>query len=172
METFDELDRLQNNWAQASQEAVAKTANRETLYNPLPDGEYTCVIEDYQLKRSKTSERPMLEMTLRVETSKKEGDKYRGRREWHRRVIGNETLTYVAEDLTICGIDPTGFRLQQLAAYLPAAHGLSVEIRVVTKNDNRNIYLNRRVGDEEVGLAQHSVVEELPGGKEFAQATN
>ena len=114
----------------------------------------------------------MLEMTLRVETSKKDGEKYRGRYEWHRRVITNETLRYVAEDLTVCGIDPTGFRLAQMAAYLPAAHGLNVEIRIATKNENRNIYLNRRVGeDENIGLVQHGAIEPLPDGKEFAKVT-
>ncbi len=117
----------------------------ERDFDPLPDGKYQVVVEKVELTRAQTSGNPMLKWTLRVL-----GPQHRGRLLWRNSVMASrENLKWFKTDLHTCGLDLE--KLSDLPANLQRLLDVKLEITKRTKDENENIYFNKRIVTEDEG---------------------
>jgi hypothetical protein len=131
-----DLTRFDDDWAKTS-------APPEEMYSDIPDGIYDTVIEDARLSETSSSARPVVIWTLRIR-----GPQATNRTLTKNRVITENTLAYLREDLDKCGLRVS--RLSELPARLGELvdHPIGVEKR--TKDGRTNLYF--RWGSSRNGL--------------------
>ena len=119
------------------EEQWGKTPARmpEDRYAGLPDGDYEATIEEARLSETASTQRPVVIWTLRIE-----GPHGAGRVIYKSRVITENTLTYLKEDLEKCGLSLD--RLSELEASLPELAGRAVTMRKVTRPTGSDIYFS------------------------------
>ena len=102
-------------------------------YNDLPDGSYDAVIEEARLVETASTGRPMVTWTLRI-TSPQEADRIIQKS----RVITENTLPYLREDLEKCQLEVT--KISDLPQRLPELAGRPVAIHKTTREVRTNIW--------------------------------
>jgi len=113
-------------------------------FEPLPDGRYQVAVERVELLRSRAGN-PMLKWTLRVL-----GPQCQGRLLWRNNVIASaENLKWLKTDLHTCGLDLE--KLSDLPANLERLLDVRLEITKRTKDENENVYFNRRIVTDDPG---------------------
>lgn len=138
-ELTDSLRALQPAWEQARKENAAKPTDSKPT--AIPDGTYKAIIESAILRRARNTQNPVIEWQLLIN----EGEQ-RGRKEYYIQAITSNTVNFVMENLKKCGIDCD--EIEKIAAYLPQARGVELEIVIKTKGERRNVYFNRQIMDE------------------------
>lgn len=157
----DSLSGLQKEWDEARRKIAGQPSEaRPNRSGPIPDGKYRVLVEELKLTRTKTNKTPMLTWKLLI----MDGDQ-RGRHEWYNKVISAQSIEYVVKDLQMCGIDLGD--LANLAAYLPQARGVELDIRIESKHERRNVYFNRRLDRSYSGDAENHEIETLTDGTDF-----
>jgi hypothetical protein len=106
---------------------------------PIPDGRYRVRVENVELTTSKTSGQPMLKWTLRIA-----GPTHSNRCLWKNRVINQQTMRWVTDELSLCGLDLEPF--SQLPRRLGELVDLELDITKKTTNGYEDVYFNQRVG--------------------------
>ncbi len=107
---------------------------------PLPDGAYIARIDNIQLKHSKTSPAPVIELELLIH----EGE-FAKRRLWKNLAITANSLQYVKRDLAIMGFTSklSDFEdVTKVSFLLDTLLGIGVK----KKDNGQEIYINKRVG--------------------------
>jgi hypothetical protein len=123
--------------------AQAEVDDRE--FEPIPDGKYQVNVERVELTRAKTSGNPMLKWTLRVL-----GPQFRERVLWRNNVMATpENIKWLKTDLHTCGLDLK--KLSELPNNLDSLLDVKLEVTKRTRNENGNVYFNRRIVLEEGG---------------------
>jgi hypothetical protein len=123
----------------------AEAPIEERDFEPLPDGKYQVVVEKVELTRAQSSGNPMLKWTLRVL-----GPQHRGRLLWRNSVMASrENLKWLKTDLHTCGLVLA--RLSELPANLERLLDVKLEITKRTKDENENVYFNKRIVTEDEG---------------------
>jgi hypothetical protein len=133
-DTFEKsanLRKFDDQWRSAPARAT------DDRYAGLPDGDYDATIEEIRLSETTSTQRPVVIWTLRIN-----GPQAAGRVVYKNRVITENTLTYLKEDLEKCGVSLD--RLSELEANLPALTGRSVAFRKVTRPNGSDIYFSWR----------------------------
>ena len=115
--------------------AAAEVEKKE----PIPDGKYHVSVERAELTRSKTSDKPMLKWTLRVCDGPHEG-RYLWR---YNLIVTPENIKWLKTDLHTCGVEIE--KLSDLPDHLEGLLDLKLEVTKRTRDENENVYLNRRV---------------------------
>ena len=107
------------------------------MYNDIPDGTYETVIEDARVTETASTGRPVVIWKLRIT-----GPQAIDRVVTKNRVISENTLAYLKEDLEKCRIQVS--RLSELPARLAESvdHPICVEKR--TKDGRTNFYFRWR----------------------------
>ena len=127
--------------SQFDSEYRRQSVRSESTPESIPDGPYDVRVESVELTQSKTSRQPMLKWMLRIE-----GPAHTGRVLWKKRVINQNTLKWVNAELNICGLVAEPF--SDLPKFLPALHGLELQVMKRTQNGFEDIYFNRRLKDQ------------------------
>jgi hypothetical protein len=126
-------------------EDFAEAPVEERDFESLPDGKYQIVVEKVEITRAQSSGNPMLKWTMRVL-----GPQHRGRLLWRNSVMASrENLKWFKTDLHTCGLDLE--KLSDLPANLERLLDVKLEITKRTKDENENIYFNRRIVTEDEG---------------------
>jgi Protein of unknown function (DUF669) len=107
---------------------------------PIPDGSYKARVERVELRRSKSSDKPMLEWTLVLLDSK-----YAGRKVWKYNVLEEDHLSRAKSDLKRVGLVLE--KLSDLPSRLNDLLDVTVEISVKTKGDFPNVNFRRSQGN-------------------------
>ncbi len=135
-------------------EDFAEAPVEERDFEPLPDGKYQVVVEKVEITRAQTSGNPMLKWTLRVL-----GPQHRGRLLWRNSVMASrENLKWFKTDLHTCGLDLE--KLSDLPANLGRLLDVKLEITKRTKDENENIYFNKRIVTEDEGQAYDAAAQD------------
>ena len=108
-------------------------APAEEIYSDIPDGTYEAVIEDARVSATASTGRPIVLWTLRIS-----GPEAVNRVVTKNRVITENTLTYLREDLEKCGLPL--HRLSDLPERIHDLVGQPVGIDKRTKDGKANIY--------------------------------
>jgi hypothetical protein len=120
-------------------EEFARVDVDDEPFSPIPDGRYVVNVEHVELTKAQSSGNPMLKWTFRVVS-----DSFRGRLLWRNNVLlTQENLRWLKRELKICGVDLD--RISDLPANLHRLMNLKLEIAKRTREENENIYINRRV---------------------------
>ena len=137
-----DLARFDDDWAKTSVTA-------EEMYSDIPDGSYDAIIEGARITGTSSSARPVVIWKLRIQ-----GPQAVNRVVTKNRVITENTLGYLREDLEKCGLQVSSL------SELPARLGELVDRPVVldkrTKDGRTNFYFrwesNRtsRIGPDDV----------------------
>ena len=121
------LARFDQEWSKAS------ASTQDNLYSDIPDGSYDAVIEDAHLTETISSGRPVVVWTLRIR-----GPQAVNRVISRNRVITENTLAYLKEDLEKCGLEVS--RLSELPARLGELVDRTVGLYKTTKDGRANFY--------------------------------
>jgi hypothetical protein len=105
----------------------------------IPDGRYEVRVDLVELRQSKSSGNPMLKWTLRIT-----GSTFRGRILWKYRAITENTIKYVKQELSVCGLELAQF--SALRDHLDSLTGIELEVTKITRGEDSNILFNRRLG--------------------------
>jgi hypothetical protein len=108
---------------------------QEDRYAGLPDGDYDATIEEARLSETTSTQRPVVIWTLRID-----GPHGAGRVIYKNRVITENTLTYLKEDLEKCGLSLD--RISDLESSLPQLSGRPIVFRKVTRTNGSDIYFS------------------------------
>jgi hypothetical protein len=120
--------------------AAAEVEKRE----PVPDGKYQVNVERVELTRSRTAGNPMLKWTLRILNGPHEG-----RCLWrHNMIVSPDNLKWLKTDLDRCGVAIE--KLSSLGENLHRLLDIKLEVTKRTREENENVYLNRRIALAEV----------------------
>ncbi len=119
--------------AQFENEWTKTLTSSDEMYGDIPDGTYDAVIEDARVSETTSTGRPVVLWKLRIK-----GPQAVDRVVTKNRVITENTLAYLKEDLEKCGIRVS--RLSELPARLAglADHPIGVDKR--TKGGRANFY--------------------------------
>jgi len=116
-----------------------RTVQTETKTKPqfveMPDGKYDVRIEDVELYKSPSSGNPVLKYTLRVL-----GPTHVNSLMWKRRGITDKTVSYVKDELKICGLELE--RFSELKNHLHELIGVELEVNRKTRGEDVNIFFN------------------------------
>jgi Protein of unknown function (DUF669) len=113
----------------------------------IPDGSYDAAVDRVELTRSQTSGNPMLKWTLRLLDPG-----YEGRLVWRNNVLASEeNVKWLKADLKKCGLALE--KLSELPGRLNELLDVKLSIRKKTNGDFTNIYVNRRLRDDELSPA-------------------
>jgi hypothetical protein len=104
----------------------------QRTYDEVPDGRYDVCVEDVELGQSRNGN-PMLKWTLRIT-----GPNQINRRLFKRRAITDNTLAYLKEELSACGVSLD--RISDLPDQLSRLRGLELPVVKVSRNGDSNIY--------------------------------
>jgi hypothetical protein len=138
--TVGDLARFDEEWTKT-------TAASDDLYSDIPDGTYDAVIEDAHLTETVSTGRPMVIWKLRIR-----GPQAANRAVTRTRVITENTLQYLREDLEKCGLSVS--RLSELPARLGELVDRPIGIDKRTKDGRSNFYFRRqsvRTGEMSLG---------------------
>ncbi|GJM43882.1 MAG: hypothetical protein DHS20C21_07240 [Gemmatimonadota bacterium] len=131
-QTPDEFD-----LAQLDDEYAA--ASGEDQFESIPDGTYPAIVEQVELKRSKTSNRKMLEWELRITSGECEGRKL-----WKYTLLETpENLVWAKKDFNRVGLQLA--KLSDLPSRLGELLDVRVEITKKTKGDYDGVYFRGRL---------------------------
>ncbi len=106
-------------------------------YNDIPDGNYEAVIEEARVTVTATTGRPMVVWTLRIQ-----GPVAANRTLPKTRVITDNTVSWLKEDLRKCGLDLE--RLSELPQRIREIEGLVLPVEKRTKDGRMNVYFRWR----------------------------
>lgn len=118
----------------------------------VPDGRYDVCVEDVELGQSRNGN-PMLTWTLRIT-----GPNQINRRLFKRRAITDNTLSYLKEELTACGVSLD--RISELPGHLSRLRGLELPVVKVSRNGDSNIYF--RSGRRNYAPATQGIDDDTP----------
>lgn len=121
-----DLARFDDEWAKTSVSA-------EEMYSDIPDGSYDAVIEGARVTETTSSARPMVIWKLRIR-----GPQAVNRVVTKNRVITENTLGYLREDLEKCGLQVS--RLSELPDRLGELSDRPVGLDKRTKDGRANFY--------------------------------
>jgi hypothetical protein len=105
----------------------------DEMYSDIPDGRYDTVIEGAQVMETTSSARPMVVWKLRIQ-----GPQAVNRVVTKNRVITENTLAYLREDLEKCGLQVS--RLSELPIRLGELVDRPVGVDKRTKDGRTNFY--------------------------------
>ena len=120
------LARFEDEWTRTS-------TSPDEIYSDIPDGTYDAVIENARVSETASTGRPVVIWKLRIT-----GPQAVDRVVTKSRVITENTLTYLKEDLEKCRIQVS--RLSELPARLPGLVGHSIGVEKRTKDGRANFY--------------------------------
>ena len=106
---------------------------------PVADGNYKTTVERVELKRSKASDKKMLEWTLRIQ-----GGPYDGRTLWKYSILEEEHLSRTKTDLKRAGLDLE--KISDLPSRLDDLLDATVEVTVKMSGDFLGVYFRRTQG--------------------------
>jgi hypothetical protein len=112
-------------------------AAEDSDFTSVPDGKYTCSVERVELTRTKTG-LPMLRWSLRIL-----GPSHQGRMLFKNSVIAEKSVGYLKRDLRRCGLELPKF--SDLPDHLSELLDVVLEVNKVTKGENENLFLNKRL---------------------------
>ena len=121
-----DLARFDDEWAKTSVSA-------EEMYSDIPDGSYDAVIEGARVTETTSTARPMVIWKLRIR-----GPQAVNRVVTKNRVITENTLGYLREDLEKCGLQVS--RLSELPDRLGELSDRPVGLDKRTKDGRANFY--------------------------------
>jgi hypothetical protein len=121
-----------------------EVVSEQEPWNSIPDGRYEVRVDRVELTQSKSSGNPMLKWTLRIL-----GATFQNRLLWKYRAITENTLKYVKQDLSVCGLELPQF--SALPSHLSALAGLELEVTKISRGEDSNIIFNRRLGSVDQG---------------------
>jgi len=108
----------------------------DTDYAEIEDGYYSAVIEEMVLKRSKSTNRPMVEWSLRIKKPR-----FINRKLWKYSMLDKKiSVKIFKKEMKAIGIDLD--EVKKTGEKIEEAVGLKVAIRKVTKDEYENIYIN------------------------------
>ena len=134
------LARLDDEWTKTS-------VSSDELYADIPDGTYNAVIEEARLTETVSTGRPMVIWKLRIQ-----GPQAANRVVTKSRVVTENTLTYLKEELEKCGLQVS--RLSELPDRLRELVNHPIDIQKSTKDGRANFYFrwdSNRSGKSFVG---------------------
>jgi hypothetical protein len=121
----------------------------------VPDGFYQVNVESVELKRSRTTQKPMIGWKLRIISSNQ-----RNRVLFKNSVLeGGEKIKFVKGDLACCGLVLE--KLSDLPGNLERLLDVKLEVSVRNKDGNSNVYFNKRIEVSEKHNRQLAVDESL-----------
>ena len=123
--------------SQFDEEWTKTTTSADDLYAEIPDGTYDAVIEDAHVTETVSTGRPMVTWKLRIQ-----GPQGANRVLTKNRVITENTLQYLREDLEKCGLAVP--RLSELPARIGELVDRPIGIDKRTKDRHANIYFRRQ----------------------------
>lgn len=103
----------------------------------VPDGWYTVVVDDVELRHTRRTGRPMLSWQLRIVSPL-----FTGRRLWRHQVLGRATLGWLKHDLRLCGLELP--RLSALPDHFARLRGVQLEVTKQTRDDYAVVLFRRR----------------------------
>ena len=103
------------------------------IYSDIPDGIYDAVIEDARVTETTSTGRPMVTWKLRLQ-----GPQGANRPVTKNRVITENTLGYLREDLEKCGLPVS--RLSELSAHLGELVDRPIGVEKRTKGGRTDFY--------------------------------
>lgn len=107
-------------------------------FSPIQDGTYQVFVDEVAIKETKESKLPMLAWKFKVMSGNCEG-----RVLFKNSVINDNTLSYIKTDLSICELELE--RFSDLYMRLEDLLNIQLEVKVVTKGENQNIYIQRKI---------------------------
>ena len=134
MSTYDpDLSIYEAAWNQSAE--VSPT----TSTDEVPDGVYHCSVHTVEIKTSKAGNL-MLAWQLKVI-----GPTNKGRLVFRQNMIAADAtrLAYLRKDLSTCGVDPG--QISTLRDRLELLLDREIEVKVETKGQYRNVYINRLI---------------------------
>jgi Protein of unknown function (DUF669) len=120
------LARLDDEWTRTS-------VSSDELYADIPDGTYNTVIEEARLTETVSTGRPMVVWKLRIQ-----GPQAANRVVTKSRVVTENTLVYLKEELEKCGLQVS--RLSELPARLRELVNHPISVQKSTKDGRVNFY--------------------------------
>jgi hypothetical protein len=121
-----DLAQLDRKWAETSVSA-------DDRYSDVPDGSYDAIIEEASVAETTSTGRPVVIWKLRIQ-----GPQAVNRLVTKNRVITENTLAYLKEDLEKCGLQVS--RLSELPARLAELVDHAIGIDKRTKDGRTNFY--------------------------------
>jgi len=121
-----DLTRFDDDWAKT-------TVSADEMYSDIPDGTYDAVIEEARLTETSSTGRPMVTWKLRIQ-----GPQAVNRVLTKNRVITENTLAYLKDDLDRCGLKIA--RLSELPARLGELVDRPIGVDKRTKDGRTNLY--------------------------------
>ncbi len=138
-------DFTMDEWADEFNTAWGQAEPAESTGGPVPDGQYNTVIDRALVKQSKRSNRPMLEITLKIL-----GPTHAKRLLWLTHMLDREQgYPYLKADLELLGVNIA--TLTELPDRLEDVIGLRVKVTVKNKGEFSNIYLNELIEAVDLG---------------------
>ena len=125
---------------------------QRAAFDEVPDGRYDVCVEDVELGQSKAGN-PLIKWTLRIT-----GPNQINRRLFKRRAITDNTLAYLKEELSACGVSLD--RISDLPNQLSRLRGLELPVVKVSKNGDSNIYF--RTGKRNYAPSMQGVDDDTP----------
>ena len=104
----------------------------------LPDGRYQVSIESVELTTAKSSGNPMVKWRFRVTSGA-----FENRLMFKNRAITPNTIDWVKKEMDACGLELEPF--SDLPNRLRDLVNVRLAVAKVTKGDNENIYINKRL---------------------------
>lgn len=123
--------------AQFDEEFQSEEVDERGELESVPDGKYQVSVEKVELTESQSGN-PMLKWTLRILAPR-----FVNRLLWRNSAFTHNTLKYAKTDLHLCGLKLE--RLSDLPEHLNELLNVKLEVTKKTKDDNENVYFNRRI---------------------------
>ncbi len=125
----------------------------EPGFDNIPDGKYQVNVDKAEITKAKTSGNPLLKWTLKII-----GPTNINRLLWNYHILNNPTgQSWLKKDLNLCDIHLN--KLSDLPKNIENLLDVKLEVTVRTRNDNTNVYFNRRLNDNEI---QETDKDDLP----------
>jgi hypothetical protein len=121
-----DLARFEDEWTKTS-------TSSDDMYSDIPDGTYDAVIEDARISETISTGRPMVIWKLRIK-----GPQFANRVVTKNRVITENTLAFLKEDLEKCRIQVA--RLSELPARLAELVDRPIGVEKRTKDGRSNFW--------------------------------
>jgi hypothetical protein len=126
IETIADLSQFDEAWKKSA-------VTNDDHYSDIPDGRYEALIEEARLTTTASTGKPMVVWTLRIQ-----GPVAANRTLPKTRVITDNTVAWLKEDLRKCGLDLE--RLSELPRRIHETEGLTMPIDKRTKDGRMNVY--------------------------------
>ncbi len=123
--------------APASEQQQSRPAQAQMRFG-LPDGQYRVTVESVELTTAKSSGNPLLKWRFRVTAGA-----FENRLLFKNRAITPNTIEWVKKEMKACGLELEPF--SDLPHRLRDLLNVQLAIAKVTKGDNENIYINKRL---------------------------